>query len=134
MRVGYGFCNKAMDIFRRRKVMVSVNHVTDTFGSYHPQGCLNFVGITLYPLSRPLSVQGLLLPQTAPLTPSLLFIALYCPYPIQDYISYNTRLTNYYHFTVYKVFHICNRFKFSFAFIINIIHQLYVKLSKLVVI
>jgi len=43
------------------EVMVSV--LTDTFGSYHPYGCLNFVGITLYPLSRSLSVQGLLLPQ-----------------------------------------------------------------------
>ena len=108
--------------------------LTSTFGSYHLQGCLNFLGITLYPLSRPLSVQGLLLPQPVPFTPSLLFIALHCPYPIQDCISYNTRLTNYYQFTVYKVFRICNRFKFSFTFIINrIIYQLYVKLSELVV-
>ena len=64
-----------------------------------------------------------------------LFIALYCPYPIQDCISYNTKLTNYYQFTVYKVFRICNRFKFSFTNIINnIIHQLYVNLLKLEVI
>jgi hypothetical protein len=109
--------------------------LTSTFRSYHPQRRLNFLGITLYPLSRPLSVQGMPSPQTAPFTPSLLFITLHCPYPIQDCISCNTRFTNYYHFTVYKVFRIYNRFKFSFAFIINnIIHQLYVKLSELVVI
>jgi len=120
--LGYGFCNM-------------VNSHLWKLSSLQIQGCLNFLGITLYPLSRPLSVQGLLFRQTTPLTPSLLFIALHCPYPIQDCISYNTRLTNYYQFTVYKVFRICNRFKFSFTFIINrIIYQLYVKLSELVVI
>ncbi len=41
------------------KVTVSINHVNFDFWKLSSFPCLNFVDITLYPLSRSLSVQGL---------------------------------------------------------------------------